>query len=226
MPSWRRTASPRTETERLVLDGDLKLSYVPLRNNQFNSLTWGTEVLYSDNQYLASNGGGNAFNETVGSWGMYSYLTYKWSRRWSGGFLFEFAPERPGQFRANLRLFALHHLGDQPLEPAPAAVHPYPAATAVHRLPAQRRAFISSGPGSSAPIRTAGRAVEPTESKIERTKIMKIKLFVTVFLAAMLGSHAGRRRETTRRDYTYRPGRLRAQGRRRSRRSAQPGHRH
>lgn len=80
-----------TETRRLVLDGDLRLSYVPLRDNQFNSLTWGTEVLYSDNQYLASNGGGgNAFNETVGSWGMYSYLTYKWSRSWSGGFLFEF----------------------------------------------------------------------------------------------------------------------------------------
>ena len=80
-----------TETKRQVLGGDLKLSYVPLRDNQFNSLIWGTEVLYSDNQYLASNaGGGNAFDETVGSWGMYSYLTYKWRRSWSGGFLFEF----------------------------------------------------------------------------------------------------------------------------------------
>jgi len=78
-----------TETRRLVLDGDLKLSYVPLRDNQFNSLTWGTEVLYSDNQYRADNGSGT-FDETVGSWGMYSYLTYKWSRTWSGGFLFEF----------------------------------------------------------------------------------------------------------------------------------------
>ena len=78
-----------TETRRLVLDGDLKLSYVPLRDNQFKSLTWGNEVLYSDNQYLANNGVNN-FNETVGSWGMYSYATYKWSRSWSGGFLFEF----------------------------------------------------------------------------------------------------------------------------------------
>jgi len=78
-----------TATRRLVLDGDLKLSYVPLRNNQFQSFTWGNEVLYSDNQYLANNGGGN-FNETVGAWGMYSYLTYKWSRNWSGGFLFEY----------------------------------------------------------------------------------------------------------------------------------------
>lgn len=78
-----------TATRRLVLDGDLKLSYVPLRDNQFNSLTWGTEVLYSDNQYRANNGGGN-FDETVGAWGMYSYLTYKWNRSWSGGFLFEY----------------------------------------------------------------------------------------------------------------------------------------
>ncbi len=80
-----------TETRRRVLGGDMKLSYVPLRDNQFNSLTWGNEVLYSDNQYLASNpGGGSAFAETVGAWGMYSYLTYKWSRSWSGGFLFEY----------------------------------------------------------------------------------------------------------------------------------------
>jgi len=79
-----------TETKRQLVGGDLKLSYVPLRDNQFNSLTWGNEVLYSDNQYLASNNGGSAFNETVGAWGMYSYLTYKWSRSWSGGFLFEY----------------------------------------------------------------------------------------------------------------------------------------
>ena len=79
-----------TETKRQLVGGDLKLSYVPLRDNQFNSLTLGNEVLYSDNQYLASNNGGSAFNETVGAWGMYSYLTYKWSRSWSGGFLFEY----------------------------------------------------------------------------------------------------------------------------------------
>ncbi len=80
-----------TETRRLLFDGDLKLSYVPLRDNQFNSLTWGTEVLYSDNQYLATpTGSGSPYAETVGSWGTYSYLTYKWSRSWSAGFLFEF----------------------------------------------------------------------------------------------------------------------------------------
>ena len=54
-----------TEQERRVAGLDLKLSYVPLRNNQFHSLTWGTEVLYSDNRYLfypdSTPGNGNEF---------------------------------------------------------------------------------------------------------------------------------------------------------------------
>lgn len=80
-----------TSTKRQLLDADFKLSYVPLRDNQFNSLTWGNEILYSDNQYLATpTGGGNAFADTVGAWGMYSYLSYKWSREWSAGVLFEY----------------------------------------------------------------------------------------------------------------------------------------
>ena len=40
-----------TERERRLLGADLVLSYMPLRNNQFKSVTWGTEVLYSDNRY-------------------------------------------------------------------------------------------------------------------------------------------------------------------------------
>ena|SRR5690242_5310061 len=86
--------STLTEKERRLVGADVKLSWLPLRNNQFNSVTWGTEVLYSDNQYLANPDGipnnGDEFDDTVGSWGMYSYLTYKWSRSWSAGFLFEF----------------------------------------------------------------------------------------------------------------------------------------
>jgi len=78
-----------TSTKRQILDGDLKLNWVPLRDNQFNSLTWGNEVLYSDNQYNANNGV-STYADTVGAWGMYSYLTYKWSRSWSAGFLFEY----------------------------------------------------------------------------------------------------------------------------------------
>ena len=78
-----------TSTKRQVFDADLRLSYVPLRDNQFNSLTWGSEFLISDNGYTANNGS-SSYGETVGAWGMYSYLTYKWNRNWSGGFLFEY----------------------------------------------------------------------------------------------------------------------------------------
>ncbi|PYJ08744.1 MAG: hypothetical protein DME25_00735, partial [Verrucomicrobia bacterium] len=43
---------PFTENERRVAGLDLKVSYVPLRNNQFQRLDWGTEVLYSGSRYL------------------------------------------------------------------------------------------------------------------------------------------------------------------------------
>jgi hypothetical protein len=94
--------STLTENERRVADLDFKLSYVPLRNNQFQRVDWGTEVLFSDSRYLAdpdgslnpSNPGsglsGDEFKKTVGSLGLYSYVTYKWSREWSAGFLFDY----------------------------------------------------------------------------------------------------------------------------------------
>jgi hypothetical protein len=85
--------STLTEKERRLAGFDVKLSYVPLQNNQFQSFTWGTEVLYSDNRYLSDPNGlpasGDEFTENVGSVGLYSYVTYKWSRQWSAGFLFD-----------------------------------------------------------------------------------------------------------------------------------------
>jgi hypothetical protein len=82
-----------TEKERRLGGVDFKLSYVPLRNNQFRSLVCGTEVLYSDNRYLFDPDGipnnGDEFFGNVGSLGLYSYLTYKWHRQWSAGFLFD-----------------------------------------------------------------------------------------------------------------------------------------
>jgi len=98
--------STLTEKERRVTGLDLKLSYVPLRNNQFQRLDWGTEVLFSDSRYLKDPDGsldpnnptsmagwpmltGDEHNGNVGSLGLYSYVTYKWSRQWSGGFLFD-----------------------------------------------------------------------------------------------------------------------------------------
>jgi hypothetical protein len=85
------------EQERRLVGLDVRVSYVPLQNNQFRSLTWGTEVLYSDNRYLVDPAGdfdpgsppAGLSTETVGSAGMYSYMTYKWHRQWSAGFLFD-----------------------------------------------------------------------------------------------------------------------------------------
>ncbi|HTZ39324.1 MAG TPA: hypothetical protein VMB77_04145 [Syntrophales bacterium] len=80
-----------TERERRLVGADLTLSYKPLRNNQFQSLIWGTEVLYSNNRYDVTDSLGNTQpNVSVGSLGLYSYLTYKFDREWSAGFLFEY----------------------------------------------------------------------------------------------------------------------------------------
>jgi hypothetical protein len=79
-----------TERERRLVGADVVLSWKPLRNNQFQTLTWGTEVLYSDNHYDVSDPSGNALpSRTVGAYGMYSYLTYKWHRQWSNGIQYE-----------------------------------------------------------------------------------------------------------------------------------------
>ena len=74
-----------TERERRLVGADLVLSWKPLRNNQFQTLTWGTEVLHSDNRYDVTDPLGNALpGRSVSSYGLYSYLMYKWHRQWSG----------------------------------------------------------------------------------------------------------------------------------------------
>jgi hypothetical protein len=94
--------STMTEKERRVAGFDFKLNWIPLQNNQFKGFTWGTEVLYSDSQFLFDPDGslnpanaapgfsGDEFEGTVGSLGLYTYATYKWHRQWSGGFLFNY----------------------------------------------------------------------------------------------------------------------------------------
>src|ERR1035437_1105910 len=86
--------SRMTEKERRLAGLDFKGSYVPLRNNQFNSFTWGTEILFSDNNFLFDPNGlpasGDEYRGDVNSLGMYSYVSYKWSRQWSAGFLFDY----------------------------------------------------------------------------------------------------------------------------------------
>ncbi len=86
--------STLTEIERRLEGLDFKLSYVPLRDNQFKSFTWGTEILFSDNSFLFDPNGipasGDEYRGDVNSLGLYSYVNYKWSRQWSAGFLFDY----------------------------------------------------------------------------------------------------------------------------------------
>ena len=83
-----------TEQERRLAGMDFSLRYVPLRNNQFQSFTWGNEVLYSDNRYHFDPDGlpdsGDEYSKSVGSVGLYSYLAYKMDRQWTTGLLFDF----------------------------------------------------------------------------------------------------------------------------------------
>jgi len=81
--------STLAENRRLVVGGDLMLRYLPLRNNQFKSLTLGTELLYSDNRYLLTSPDGLLLKQSVGSFGLYSYLAYKFHRQWTAGFEFD-----------------------------------------------------------------------------------------------------------------------------------------
>ncbi len=78
-----------TERERRLLGTDFVLSWRPLRNNQFQTITWGTELLHSDNRYDVSLPDGTLSNRAVGSYGLYSYVAYKFDREWTTGFLFD-----------------------------------------------------------------------------------------------------------------------------------------
>jgi len=93
--------STLTERERRLAGMDFSLRYVPLRNNQFRSFTWGNEVLYSDNRYLvdpnATLGDGDEFSKSVGSVGLYSYLAYKIDRQWTTGVLFDYVENQQNE---------------------------------------------------------------------------------------------------------------------------------
>jgi hypothetical protein len=95
-PDFPATLAGNTfiERERRLYGADLVLSYKPLRDNQFKSVTWGTELLYSDNRYDITNAGGSAgLGGSVGALGLYSYLAYKFDRQWTTGFMYEFVED-------------------------------------------------------------------------------------------------------------------------------------
>ena len=112
-----------TERERRLAGIDLVLAYRPLQNNQFKSVTWGTEVLKSSNRYDVNTTDGAFSNRTVGSLGLYSYLAYRFHREWTAGFLYEWLENAQNNQAQNLRVFSVYHLVPEPLESAPASVH-------------------------------------------------------------------------------------------------------
>jgi hypothetical protein len=86
------TDNPITVRERRLVGADFVLSWKPLRNNQFQAVTWGTELLYSDNRYDVADPSDPALPsllEQVRSRGLYSYIIYRWHRQWSGGIQYE-----------------------------------------------------------------------------------------------------------------------------------------
>jgi hypothetical protein len=94
--------STLTERERRLSGLDITVSYKPLNINQFKSLIWGTEILYSDNRYDVA-AGGPLFSQSVASTGLYSYTTYKWHRQWSAGYLYEWLEDMENnQFKTSV----------------------------------------------------------------------------------------------------------------------------
>jgi len=133
------------QQERRVAGLDVRLSYVPLRNNQFHSLVWGTEVLYSDSTYQFSSPFTPVsflpYESRIGAAGLYSYVTYKWSRQWSAGFLFDWVenPFNAGQQEVSYSpyiTFALSHWNQLRLQ------YTYTDFSSSYHLPANNGIFL------------------------------------------------------------------------------------
>jgi uncharacterized coiled-coil protein SlyX len=88
-PQLQPNGSIFTQRERRLVGADVTFAYRPLRDNQFKSVTWGTEVLHSDNRYDVTSPAGPLSTQTVGSYGLYSYLAYKFHRQWTTGVVFD-----------------------------------------------------------------------------------------------------------------------------------------
>jgi len=88
-PFVQADGSTLIERERRLVGADFVVNFKPLQNNQFQTLTWGTEVLFSNNSFNVASPGSDTYKRSVDSCGLYSYLTYKFHREWSAGFLFD-----------------------------------------------------------------------------------------------------------------------------------------
>ncbi len=82
--------STLTERRRGVAGADITLRYQPLAHNLHRNVEWGTELLLNTGDFdhdLA----GSLYRERIDAWGLYSYVANRFSRRWTAGFLFDFA---------------------------------------------------------------------------------------------------------------------------------------
>lgn len=74
------------QTSRSLEGVDVSLTWKPLTINQFRSFTWGTEFLHSGAGFDVIPVKGSPFGRYVDSYGMYSYINYKFHRQWNAGF--------------------------------------------------------------------------------------------------------------------------------------------
>lgn len=83
------------QRERQLVGVDLTLRYHPPGASLHQGLEWGTEYLLAGGDYTfdpdANPGSGDEFSKWNQSSGLYTYLTWKFSRDWSAGFLFDWS---------------------------------------------------------------------------------------------------------------------------------------
>jgi len=77
------------ERDRTLEGADIALNWKPLSINQFQSFTWGTEFLHSGSNFEVFPERGLPLCHYDDSYGMYSYVAYKFHRQWTVGFLYE-----------------------------------------------------------------------------------------------------------------------------------------
>lgn len=83
------------QRERQLAGIDMMLRYHPLGDTLNRGLEWGTEYLFARGDYDFNPDGtpetGDEFSQSNDSHGLYTYIAWKFNRRWDLGFLFDWA---------------------------------------------------------------------------------------------------------------------------------------
>jgi hypothetical protein len=78
------------ERRRGLAGADITVRYQPLAGNLHRNLEWGTEVLFNTAAFDSTLEEATT-RDQVDAWGLYSYVAHRFSRRWTVGFLFDYA---------------------------------------------------------------------------------------------------------------------------------------